>query len=73
MALPLSLPELIVAAYGVERGSFDAEVLAEFAGEQEFELDVTPPNVVQVLERLPAPQGWWVVKAEHGIGLVPRE
>ena len=26
VALPLSLPELIVAAYGVERGSFDAEV-----------------------------------------------
>ena len=28
---------------------------------------------MQVLERLPAPQSWWVTRCDEGIGLVPQE
>ena len=46
VALPLSLPELMVAAYSVEGATFDAEVLNDFYADHEFELTVeqaTPP------------------------------
>jgi len=50
IALPLSLPELIAAAYDVETGgaSFEAVAVSDFAGEEEFELDLS-----QVVTPLP--------------------